>query len=145
MRSPLDWLTDRRTQLLVLGQASWILIAPDPRLTNNFVLTYETGICVRAELPNSEIDSVDIAYLDKDSLKHWLRSGAGANELAEGVVLILLGHRWATRFIRWSLTLATTIRPTITRKSKAPAIVAVVVDGSKCVPPGFRRVSKVTA
>jgi len=27
---------------------------------------YETGICVRAELPNGKIDSVDIAYLDKD-------------------------------------------------------------------------------
>jgi hypothetical protein len=39
------------------------------------------------------MDSVDIAYLDKDSLKRWLRSGGGANELAEGVVLILLGHR----------------------------------------------------
>ena len=67
----------------------WQMVRDNPDIRHG----YETGICVRAKLPNGKIDSVDIAYLDKDSLKRWLRSKGGNNELAENVVLILLGHQ----------------------------------------------------
>ena len=67
----------------------WQMVRDNPEIRDG----YETGICVRAELPNGKIDSVDIAYLDKDALKRWLRSKGGNNELAENVVLILLGHQ----------------------------------------------------
>lgn len=54
---------------------------------------HETGIFVRAMLPDGDWDSVDIIYLDKESVLEWLRSRGDDNEFAEDVVLILLGHK----------------------------------------------------
>lgn len=51
-----------------------------------------TNIFVRTMLPDGSWDSVDIIYLDKESLLDWLRSRGGDNEWAEQVVLMLLGH-----------------------------------------------------
>ena len=50
-----------------------------------------TGIYVRAKRAQ-KWDSVDIAELDHASLILWLRSRGGANEWAENVVAVLLGH-----------------------------------------------------
>jgi len=66
----------------------WQMVIDNPEIRDG----YETGIVVRAKLPNGKIDSVDIAFLDKDSLLKWLRSRGGQNEFAEEVVLVLLGH-----------------------------------------------------
>lgn len=52
---------------------------------------WHTGIYVRAKTPTGW-DSVDIAILDKESLRVWLRSRGGDNPWAEDVVGILLGH-----------------------------------------------------
>ena len=51
-----------------------------------------TGIFVRAQLPDETWDSVDIAFLEKESLIEWLKSRGGNNPWAEEVVCILLGH-----------------------------------------------------
>lgn len=53
----------------------------------------DTGIYVRALNSAGRMESADIARLDRESLKRWLRSRGGQNEWAEAVVLILLGHR----------------------------------------------------
>ena len=55
-----------------------------------------TGIYIRALTPNGKWESVDIAYLDAESMRLWLRSRGGENEWAENVVGILLGygHLW---------------------------------------------------
>jgi hypothetical protein len=66
----------------------WQMVIDNPEIRDG----YETGIFVRAKLPNGKIDAVDIAFLDKDSLLKWLRSRGGHNEFAEEVVLVLLGH-----------------------------------------------------
>jgi hypothetical protein len=50
-----------------------------------------TGIWVRA-LRNDKWESVDIVFLDKDSLLSWLKSRGGDNRYAEDCVGILLGH-----------------------------------------------------
>lgn len=42
--------------------------------------------------PTGEWDSVDIVFLDRESLMHWLRSYGGVNEFAENCVALLLGH-----------------------------------------------------
>jgi hypothetical protein len=52
---------------------------------------YDTGIYVRAQLPDGKWVAADVATLDKDSLCRWLRSRGGANRWAEDVVGILLG------------------------------------------------------
>ena len=52
-----------------------------------------TGIYVRAKNVADQWDSVDIAELDKESLKAWLKSRGGDNKWAEDTVLILLGHQ----------------------------------------------------
>jgi hypothetical protein len=52
---------------------------------------YETGIFVRALL-NEKWESVDIVFLDKDSLLFWLKSRGGDNMWAENCVGILLEH-----------------------------------------------------
>lgn len=56
----------------------------DPELT--------TGIFVRAKNEDGKWLSVDISWLKKDHLLHWLRSRDGNNRWAEDVVGILLGH-----------------------------------------------------
>lgn len=54
---------------------------------------YETGIYVRAFDPTERLwVTVDLAYLDANSVREWLRSRGGDNEWAENTVLILLGH-----------------------------------------------------
>jgi len=50
-----------------------------------------TGIYIRAKL-DDRFGAYDIATLTKESLLEWLRSHGGANELAENVVGLLLGH-----------------------------------------------------
>jgi hypothetical protein len=52
----------------------------------------ETGIPVRAKKGNGWVTS-DIAHLDCESLVAWLRSRGEQNIWAEGVVMILLGHK----------------------------------------------------
>jgi hypothetical protein len=52
-----------------------------------------TGICVRAQGIGGKWGAYDIAELDKDSLRAWLRSRGGVNKFAENVVFILLGHK----------------------------------------------------
>jgi hypothetical protein len=52
---------------------------------------WSTGIFVRAITPDGW-KSVDIAVLTPTSLVKWLRKDGGANNLAENVVGILLGH-----------------------------------------------------
>ena len=56
-----------------------------------FMPTPDTGIYVRAQLPDGSWAAADVATLDKDSLYRWLRSRGGANGWAEDVVGILLG------------------------------------------------------
>ena len=51
-----------------------------------------TGIYVRARHPDTGWESVDISWLDRDSLRRWLTSRGGDNPWAENTVLILLGH-----------------------------------------------------
>jgi len=51
-----------------------------------------TGIYVRA-IVDGRLQSIDIACLDRQSLRDWLRSRGGNNEWAEHVVLLLLGHK----------------------------------------------------
>lgn len=58
-----------------------------------------TGLYVRARHPEQaehdragRWDSVDIYFLNKESLLEWLRSRGGDNPWAEDVVGILLGH-----------------------------------------------------
>lgn len=51
----------------------------------------ETGIPIRAIVPDEGWDSVDIAHLDKASLDRWLRS-RGSGELAIQVIMVMLGH-----------------------------------------------------
>ena len=50
-----------------------------------------TGILVRA-LDGTVWVSADIADLDRESLREWLRSRGGDNPWAEEVVAMLLGH-----------------------------------------------------
>lgn len=50
-----------------------------------------TDIFIRAQ-HDGAWGSYDIAELDRPSLQRFLRSRGGANEWAEGVVMILLGH-----------------------------------------------------
>jgi hypothetical protein len=50
------------------------------------------GILVRAINVNGLWDNIDIAHLDAESLLTWLRSRGGANDYAEQVVFLLLGH-----------------------------------------------------
>jgi hypothetical protein len=45
----------------------------------------------REGLPDGRVRAFDIAELDRDSLRRWLRQG-GSNPIAENTVLILLGH-----------------------------------------------------
>lgn len=53
----------------------------------------ETGIPIRAKDPVSgKWGTWDVANLDKESLKSWLRSRGGENPWAENVVGVLLGH-----------------------------------------------------
>lgn len=54
-----------------------------------------TGIYVRA-LVDGRAKSVDIACLDSESLRYWLRSRGGYNLWSENVVLALLGHEQST-------------------------------------------------
>lgn len=61
----------------------------DPERWHNYA---DTGIYVRAQLPDGTWDSVDIIELTKDSLTQWLRSRGGENVWAENVVYLLLGH-----------------------------------------------------
>ena len=52
----------------------------------------ETGIYVRAkDMADLVWVNADIAHLDRESLRRWLRSHGGDNPLAENTVLILLG------------------------------------------------------
>ena len=51
----------------------------------------ETGIYVRALNPEGRWDSVDIAYLNRDSLIEWLHS-RDSTDFPINVVLALLGH-----------------------------------------------------
>lgn len=51
----------------------------------------ETGIPIRAIVPDEGWDSVDIAHLSKASLDRWLRS-RGSGELAIQVIMVMLGH-----------------------------------------------------
>jgi hypothetical protein len=53
---------------------------------------YTSGIFVRAKTPDGKWDSVDIVFLDGESLHAWLRSRGGDNPWAESTVGILLGH-----------------------------------------------------
>ncbi len=52
----------------------------------------ETGVYVRAKLPNGKWDSVDVSLLTASSLLRWLRSRGGDNPLAEDLVGIVLGY-----------------------------------------------------
>lgn len=54
-------------------------------------LSFECGIPVRAKR-DGKFGTHDLAELDTDSIKRWLRSRGGANEWAENTVLILLHH-----------------------------------------------------
>lgn len=51
-----------------------------------------TGIYVRVKNEDGKFDSRDIAELDKESLKEFMRSRGGENEWAESIVYILLEH-----------------------------------------------------
>ncbi len=51
-----------------------------------------TGIYARAIFPDGTYGSVDVAYLDRDSLFKWLRFRGGENHWAENTVALLLGH-----------------------------------------------------
>jgi hypothetical protein len=64
----------------------------DLRIDKARTLTPETGICVRAINSDEKWASVDIAWLDRESLLTWLRGSSGDNPLAENVVCTLLGH-----------------------------------------------------
>lgn len=55
----------------------------------------DTGIYVRARLADGGFAGVDIAHLDADSLRAWLRSRGEKNEWAEAVVAMILGHDMA--------------------------------------------------
>lgn len=57
---------------------------------SRMILT-ETGIPVRALLPDGSWDAVDIAHLDRASLDAWLRS-RDTLDWPINVVMILLGH-----------------------------------------------------
>lgn len=50
-----------------------------------------SGIFVRAKV-EGKWDSVDMVLLEKESLKHFLKSRGGDNAWAEDIVGILLGH-----------------------------------------------------
>ncbi len=52
-----------------------------------------TGIYVRAKDADGRWQSVDIATLDLESLRAWLRSRGGENEWAESTACMLLGHK----------------------------------------------------
>jgi hypothetical protein len=64
----------------------------DLRIDESRSLAPETGIFVRAINSDEEWASLDIAWLDEESLLTWLRSDGGNNLLAETLVCILLGH-----------------------------------------------------
>ena len=64
----------------------------DLRIDESRTLAPETGIYVRAINSDEKWASLDIAWLDEESLLTWLRSGGGNNPLAESVVRMLLGH-----------------------------------------------------
>jgi len=64
----------------------------DPKRYKERSFSDSTGIYVRAQVPNRQWESVDIAELDYDSLMQWLRSRGGSNEWAENTVALLLGH-----------------------------------------------------
>ncbi len=64
----------------------------DLRIDPSRIGLTETGIYVRAQ-HDGKWGSHDIAHLDLDSLRRWLRSRGGENTWAESVVEILLGHR----------------------------------------------------
>lgn len=64
------------------------LVVDQARIYNGI----ETGIFVRAKYPDDTWENVDIAELTTASLRRWLRSRDGDNELAETVVLMLLKH-----------------------------------------------------
>jgi hypothetical protein len=51
----------------------------------------QAGILVRAKC-NDQVGTYDIATLDRVSLIRWLRHEGGKNELAENILLALLGH-----------------------------------------------------
>lgn len=61
----------------------------DPSRRQDWV---HTGIYVRALQPDGSWEQVDITELSAASLRAWLRSGGGANELAENTVAALLGY-----------------------------------------------------
>lgn len=67
-------------------------MSDDYRVDSSRTTLLETGIYVRAKNAAGTWGAVDIAHLDRPSLVAWLRSRGGANEWAENVVLILLGH-----------------------------------------------------
>ncbi len=46
----------------------------------------------RAQLSNGAVESVDIAALEKSSLRRWLKQNGGDNVRAEDVVGWILGH-----------------------------------------------------
>ena len=64
----------------------------DPDRINDQGLHNFTGIYVRAIDPDGKHGSADIAELDRDSLKAFLRSRGGKNLWAENVVALMLGH-----------------------------------------------------
>lgn len=51
----------------------------------------KAGILVSAKC-NNQLGTHDIATLDRVSLIRWLRHEGGKNELAENILLALLGH-----------------------------------------------------
>lgn len=53
---------------------------------------YKTGIFVRAKDTTGKWKSVDLCFLEKDSLLKWLRSRGGENQFAENVVGVILGY-----------------------------------------------------
>lgn len=61
------------------------------RVDSSRIGVTETGIYVRAK-HDDKWGSHDIAELDRDSLRAWLRSRGGDNPWAESVVEALLGH-----------------------------------------------------
>lgn len=57
----------------------------------------QTGIYVRAQLPDGKWVNADILQLTPQSLTEWLRSRGGDNPWAESVVLSLLGWSYEER------------------------------------------------
>lgn len=86
-----EYIVDSSRLLADLADRNVLVFGVPVTLPANGTEISNTGIFVRAKL-GDKWGSYDISELTLDSLRMWLRSRGGANEWAENVVCMLLGH-----------------------------------------------------